>query len=67
MTIINLNKYRKQRRQTEKEHEAAENRIRFGRDRKARALDLRDRERLKHELDSKRLDLSQPAKHQGDE
>ncbi|MGH7046904.1 MAG: DUF4169 family protein [Stellaceae bacterium] len=56
MTIINLNKYRKQRRQMEREREAAENRLRFGRNNRERAVDLKDRERLKNELDSKRLD-----------
>jgi Domain of unknown function (DUF4169) len=54
--IVNLNKYRKQRRRAETEQRAAENRVRFGRGKAARTADQRDREQAKKSLDTKRLD-----------
>jgi hypothetical protein len=54
--IVNLNKYRKARERAEDERRAAENRVRFGRSKAARASQLRDRERAEKSIDDKRLD-----------
>jgi Domain of unknown function (DUF4169) len=54
--IVNLNKYRKKREHTEGERRAAENRIRFGRGKAARAKDLREHEQAEKSLEDKRLD-----------
>jgi uncharacterized protein DUF4169 len=56
MAIINLNKHRKQRRRSEDERRAAENRIRFGLGKGPRTRDLREREQAKKDLEGKRLD-----------
>lgn len=54
--IVNLNRFRKQRRRTEAETQATENRIRFGRRKEEREQVSRERERAKKELDNKRLE-----------
>jgi hypothetical protein len=54
--IVNLNKYRKKREHTEAERRAAENRVRFGRSKAARAKDLREHEQAEKSLEDKRLD-----------
>jgi hypothetical protein len=54
--IVNLNKYKKQRERAEDERRAAENRIRFGRSKAARAKDLLGREQSEKSLEDKRLD-----------
>lgn len=54
--IVNLNKYRKKHRRTENELRAAENRVRFGRTKQARAKDVRERERAAKRIDDKRFD-----------
>lgn len=55
-TIINLNKFKKQRRRAEAEQRAAENRIRAGRSSEVRNQDEHARERTEKSLDDKRLD-----------
>jgi hypothetical protein len=54
--IINLNQYRKKRRRSEADIQAKENRVRFGRSKEERTAELRERERAKKEIESKRLD-----------
>jgi Domain of unknown function (DUF4169) len=56
VTIVNLNKYRKQRERTEDQRRAAENRVRFGRGKQARINEQRERERAKKDIQGKRLD-----------
>jgi Domain of unknown function (DUF4169) len=54
--IVNLNKHRKLRKRTEDERRAAENRVRFGRGKQARAVDQLERERAEKRVDDKLLD-----------
>jgi uncharacterized protein DUF4169 len=54
--IVNLNKFRKKRERAEGERRAAENRVRFGRSKAARANDISDRERAEKSIDDKRLE-----------
>src|ERR1700732_689737 len=54
--IINLNQHRKKRRRAEAETQAKENRVRFGRTKEERTAELRERERAKKEIETKRLD-----------
>jgi hypothetical protein len=54
--IVNLNLCRKKRRRAEADRRAAENRVRFGRSKEQRSRDLRESERIKKEIDGKRLD-----------
>ena len=54
--IINLNRYRKNRRRAAAESEAKENRIRFGRRKEERVRELRESERARNEIENKRLD-----------
>ena len=54
--IVNLNKYRKKHERAEEERRAAENWVRFGRSKQARAADRRTREQAQKSLDDKRLD-----------
>lgn len=54
--IVNLNKYRKQRRRLEAARQASENRAQFGRDKAERATTQADRERQAKTLDGQRLD-----------
>ena len=56
MKIVNLNQYRKQRRRSEVERRAAENRFSFGRTKAERSKELNDTERARKELEGKRLD-----------
>jgi hypothetical protein len=56
VTIINLNKYRKLRQRVEDQRRAAENRARFGRDKRTRSNDMRVRERSEKGLEGKRID-----------
>ena len=56
MKIVNLNQYRKQRRRSEVERRAAENRFSFGRTKAERSKELSDTERARKELEGKRLD-----------
>ncbi len=56
MTIINLNKHRKQRQRSQDEQRAAENRVRFGRTKALRIGERREREQAKRDIDGKRLD-----------
>jgi hypothetical protein len=55
-TIVNLNRFRKRRERAADERRAAENRVRFGRSKTARASDERERERAAAALDGKRLE-----------
>jgi hypothetical protein len=55
-TIVNLNKFRKQHERADNQRRAAENRVRFGRGKAARANDQRDRERAEKTLDDKHLE-----------
>jgi hypothetical protein len=54
--VINLNRFRKQRERAGARKVAAENRIRFGRDKEDRAKDRDESQRNAKELDDKRLD-----------
>jgi Domain of unknown function (DUF4169) len=54
--IVNLNKYRKQRRRSEAAKAASENRVRFGRDKAERARIQAEQERQTRLLDRQRLD-----------
>ena len=54
--VINLNKYRKERKRSAQERLSVENRARFGRSKSERANDLREQERTKKEMEHKRLD-----------
>jgi hypothetical protein len=54
--VVNLNKYRKQRRRAEAAKQAAEQRLRFGRDKGERARTRSERDRRARELEGKRLD-----------
>jgi hypothetical protein len=54
--VVNLNNYRKQHQRAEGQRRAAENRVRFGRRKRDRDNDLRERERAKEEIEGKRLD-----------
>ncbi|WP_081716682.1 DUF4169 family protein [Asticcacaulis sp. AC460] len=53
--IINLNKARKAKLKQSKTKQAAENRVRFGTSSKARAAELRERERQMAQIDGHRL------------
>jgi hypothetical protein len=53
--IINLNRYRKNRKRAEAERGAAENRGRFGRSKAARMQELRENARARKEIEDKRL------------
>lgn len=56
MTIINLNKYRKQRKRSEEQRRSAENRVRFGLDKDKRMRELQEREQARKDIEGKRLD-----------
>jgi uncharacterized protein DUF4169 len=58
--IVNLSKYRKQRQRTEQGKQAAENRVRFGRDKSDRARTRTEQDRRKQDLDGKRRDDDRP-------
>ena len=55
-TIVNLNRFRKRGARAADGRRAAENRVRFGRSKTARASDERERERAATALDGKRLE-----------
>jgi len=54
--IVNLNKYRKQRRRSDHAKQGAENRVRFGRSKPERTRTRSEQERRRGELEGKRLD-----------
>jgi hypothetical protein len=54
--IVNLNRFRKERRRAEEAAQAKENRVRFGRSKEERAKELRESERARQEIENKRLD-----------
>ena len=56
--IVNLSKYRKQRRRTEQVKQAAENRVKFGRSKSDRTRTRSEQDRRSQELESKRRDDS---------
>jgi hypothetical protein len=58
--IVNLSKYRKQRQRTEQTKQAAENRVRFGRDKSDRARTRSEQDRRNQDLDGKRRDDGRP-------
>ncbi|NQU72316.1 MAG: DUF4169 family protein [Rhodospirillales bacterium] len=53
--VVNLNQYRKQRSQKEREENASENRIKFGRTKKERMLLQLETQRSRADLDNKLL------------
>jgi len=55
-SVVNLNRFRKAKRRAEDERRAAENRATFGRTKTERQKEEAERQRLAHELDSKRLE-----------
>jgi hypothetical protein len=54
--VVNLNRYRKQRQRIEDAKQAAENRVRFGRDKAERARTKAEQERETRNLDNSHLD-----------
>jgi uncharacterized protein DUF4169 len=58
--IVNLSKYRKQRRRADHAKQAAENRTRFGQSKSERARTRSEQERRSGDLDGKRLDDGRP-------
>lgn len=56
--IVNLNQFRKRKARSEKERVAAENRVRFGRDRDIRALESHERERERRTWENNRIEPS---------
>lgn len=54
--IINLRQFRKQKARRDGEAQAAENRVRHGRDKAARAEDDQTRRRADQDLDGKKLE-----------
>lgn len=54
--IINLNHYRKKREKEAASRQATENRVRFGRGKADRTKAQREAEKLKKDLDDKRLE-----------
>jgi hypothetical protein len=54
--VVNLNKFRKAREQRRTEAQAAENRVRYGQPKDAKAKAQRDAEQANKDLDGKRLD-----------
>jgi hypothetical protein len=61
--IVNLNRYRKQRMQAEREQAAGENRALFGRTKAERTRDENNAERIRRLIDNARLqrDDDEPA------
>lgn len=59
--ILSLGKARKARARREREAEAVENRIRFGRTKAEKAVDAAERERLLRRVDQARRDPEAPA------
>jgi hypothetical protein len=54
--VVNLNRFRKAKQRAEEQRRAAENRAIFGRSKKDREADAKDRRRSDHDLDGKKLD-----------
>ena len=54
--IVNLNKYRKRQQRVEQTRQAAENRVRFGRNKSERANNQAQQDRRAKDIDGKRLD-----------
>lgn len=54
--VVNLNKFRKRKKNEEAERAAAENRVRFGRTKAAREANKASRAALKKRLDQSKLD-----------
>jgi hypothetical protein len=54
--LVNLNKYRKRHRRAEAAQQAAENRVRFGRDKAERATARVEQNRQERTLDGKRFE-----------
>ncbi|MGQ9369668.1 DUF4169 family protein [Azospirillum sp. ST 5-10] len=54
--IVNLNRYRKSQARAQREKEAAENRVRFGRPKAETAAQRKERERADRALDAKKRD-----------
>lgn len=54
--IINLNKKRKAKNRLDKEKQATENRIKFGRTKKEKLIEKQDKERNERHLDGHKLD-----------
>ena len=54
--IVNLNQFRKKRERAEAERRAAQNRVRFGRDKAERSREAREIDRGKKAIDDKRLE-----------
>jgi hypothetical protein len=54
--VVNLNRYRKQRQRIEDAKQAAENRVRFGRDKAERARTKAEQDRETRNLDNSHLD-----------
>ena len=50
-TVINLNKARKQKARADAEKQAAENRVKFGRTKAQKQLDVAETNEAKHKLD----------------
>ncbi len=53
--VVNLNQYRKRRSQEEREENASENRVKFGRTKKERMLMQLETQRNRSDLDNKLL------------
>jgi Domain of unknown function (DUF4169) len=58
--LVNLSKFRKQRQRTEAARQAAENRVRFGRDKPERTRTRAEQDRQSRRLDGKRLEDTSP-------
>jgi hypothetical protein len=54
--IINLNRYRKMKEQRRREQEAGANRAKFGRTKPETQNERANRERVRRDLDSKKID-----------
>ncbi|MBF0373174.1 MAG: DUF4169 family protein [Alphaproteobacteria bacterium] len=54
--VVNLNRFRKAKARTERERQAAENRVRFGRDKAERKALEREAQRQADQLDEKKLE-----------
>jgi len=52
--IVNLNRYRKAQARAEREKQAAENRVRFGRPKAETTAQRREQERTQRDLDGKK-------------
>jgi hypothetical protein len=64
--VVNLNKYRKQRQRLGEAKQAAENRVKFGRDKGERASVRAEQERSADDLDGKHLDGKRPDDKRSD-